>query len=147
MRPPLALFVLALALACGNDIEPREPTGTGLSPDSFRVVLTELALARVEALPDTQAWIVRRGAILERHGLEAGDLREFVDAWGSHDELMESIYRELGSAIDSVARERAESEEAPGIGSGAFPDAEEAARSAARAGEAVDTIRQDGEAE
>lgn len=106
MRTLFATLVLAATLACGTDVDPPEPTAAALGPDSFRAVLVELSLARVAALPDTQAWRTRRAAILERHGLDGADLREFVEAYGRQDELMEAIYRDLGAALDSVARSR-----------------------------------------
>lgn len=134
MRTLLALLALPLLLACGNDVAPPEPAGGGVPPDTFRAVLVELALARVAALPDTQAWHTRREAILDRHGLDARAMRNFVEAYGTHDEVMESIYRELGSALDSVARRSAAGDTA---GASVFPSAEDAARSAGRAGEAV----------
>ncbi|MBW3661328.1 MAG: hypothetical protein KY397_06825 [Gemmatimonadetes bacterium] len=111
-----ALAALLLLGACGSDVDPPEPTGTSLRPDSFRRVLVELTVARLEALPDTQAWEERRGEILERYGVTAGDLRAFVEAWGRNDEVMEGIYRSVGAAIDSVANARS-----PGEGAEPFP--------------------------
>lgn len=131
--PPVALLLVLFA-ACGEEVEPPPPGDTAMGPDAYRSVLVELAVGRVEALPDTQAWLERRRAILARHGVSAEDLRGFVDAYGRDDDVMRSLYRDLGAALDSVAAAAP-----PGQGAGRFPSAEDAARAAARAGEAVDT--------
>lgn len=134
--PLLCALLLAAVVACGSEVEPSKPSVATMPRDSFRTVIIELATSRIEALPDTQAWIERRREILDRHGVSAGDLQRFVDAYGHHDEMMESIYRELGAVLDSIAATRS-----PAEGADRFPSAEDAARAAARAGEAVDTTR------
>lgn len=123
-------LLLVLSAACGREVEPPPAGDTSVDRATYRAVLVELATARVEALPDTQAWIENRRAILARHGVSAEDLRAFVDAYGRHDDVMRSIYRDLGAAMDSVAAARP-----PGEDADRFPSGEDAARAAARAGE------------
>ncbi|MDX1662102.1 MAG: hypothetical protein R3326_09965 [Gemmatimonadota bacterium] len=130
----IAPLLVGALFACGSEVEPPEPTARTIPSDSFRAVIVELAVDRIEVLPDTQAWNRRRRAILDRHGLSPADLRGFVDAYARNDEVMESIYRDLDTTLDSIAESRP-----PGEGADRFPSAEDAARAAARAGEAVDT--------
>ncbi len=134
--PPWCPLLLAAVVACGNEVEPSKPSVAAIPSDSFQAVIVELATSRIDALPDTQAWIERRREVLDRHGVSAEDLQTFVTAYGGHDEVMESIYRELGAALDSIEAARS-----PGEGADRFPSAEDAARAAARAGEAVDSAR------
>lgn len=134
--PLLCPLLLAAVVACGNEVEPSQPSIATIPSDSFQAVIIELATSRIEALPDTQAWIERRREVLDRHGVSAEDLQAFVEAYGGHDEVMEPIYRKLGATLDSIEATRS-----PGEGADRFPSAEEAARSAARAGEAIDSAR------
>lgn len=108
MRPLFApFFALAvLAAACGEDVEAPAPDRPTIPTATFARVIEELAIARVETLPDTAAYRGRRSEILERHGLSAEDLRRFVAEHGRNDDLMAPIYREMGGRLDTLFQER-----------------------------------------
>ena len=103
MRTLLVLLALAPLLSgCERNAPPPE-TAT-IPPATFARVLAELSEARVEILPDTVAYRRRRAEILERAGVTAADLREFVARRGGDADLMSEIYERVGARLDSTAQ-------------------------------------------
>lgn len=99
---PALLILALLAAGCGRDAPP--PGQAGIPAATFTEVLAQLSVARVELLPDTAAYQARRAGILERAGVTADDLRDFVDRHGGDADLMSEIYDRVGARIDSAAQ-------------------------------------------
>ncbi|MGH7557400.1 MAG: hypothetical protein ACREMD_06425 [Gemmatimonadota bacterium] len=100
----ISLLVLVGGLAtCGRDA-PREPSPATIDPATFAAVLGELAVARIEALPDTTLYRQRRSEILRRAGVTEQELRVFAAARGGDPELMSDLYERVGARIDSHAQ-------------------------------------------
>ncbi len=104
MRKPILLLLLIGILAdCARDT-PQEPASTTIDPATFAEVLSELTVARIEALPDTALYRQRRSEILRRAGVTERDLREFAAARGGDSDLMSEVYERMGASIDSSAQ-------------------------------------------
>ncbi|MGH7570404.1 MAG: hypothetical protein ACREMK_00985 [Gemmatimonadota bacterium] len=104
MHTTISLLALVGVLAtCGRGA-PQEPSPTTIDPATFAAVLGELAVARIEALPDTTLYRQRRSEILERAGVTEQDLREFAAARGGDPDVMSEVYERVGASIDSHAQ-------------------------------------------
>jgi hypothetical protein len=95
-------FLLLVALACGRDVDPPRPEATTMDPATFAAVVAELAAARAQLLPDTQAYRARRDAILARHRVSAGQLEEFGASFGGNEEVLSRVYGEVEARIDTL---------------------------------------------
>ncbi len=103
MRNLLVLLALGLLVpGCERNTPP--PEAATIPPATFARILAELSEARVEILPDTVVYRRRRAEILERTGVTAADLREFVARRGGDADLMSEIYRRVGARLDSTAQ-------------------------------------------
>jgi hypothetical protein len=100
--PRPALVLLALAIACGRDVDPPRPDSPTIPPEAFAVVVTELATARSELLPDTTAYRARRDAILARHGVTADQLRAFAESYGGNEDVVSAIYKKVAARIEAT---------------------------------------------
>ena len=90
MRTLLVLLALGpLFSGCERNAPP--PEAATIPPATFARVLAELSEARVEILPDTVAYRRRRAEILDRAGVTAADLREFVARRGGDADLLWEI--------------------------------------------------------
>lgn len=96
------LTLLAALVACGRDA-PRSPQGT-LDPVTFARVIGELAVTRIETLPDTASYRLQRAEILRRAGLTEEDLRGFAATSGGDPDLMREVYEQIGARVDSHAQ-------------------------------------------
>lgn len=97
------LALLAIPVACGRDV-PQEPSPSTIDPATFARVLSELAVTRLETLPDTTSYAVQRAEILRRWGVTESDLRDFAAARGGDPDLMSDVYERVGAGIDSHAQ-------------------------------------------
>ncbi len=104
MRTVVSLLaILATLAACGRHA-PQEPSSPTIDPATFAGVLSELALTRIEALPDTASYRRQRAEILRRAGVTEDDLREFAAARGGDPDLMSEVYERVGARSDSHAQ-------------------------------------------
>ncbi|MDX1622479.1 MAG: hypothetical protein R3199_00650 [Gemmatimonadota bacterium] len=117
----LALVLLVGTIGCRRDVGAPEPSRETISTERFAEVLSDLVLLRIEALPDTQAYRLRRDTLLERHGVTREDLVEFAEVHGRDDETMAAVYRRLGARLDTISEIRRDS-----ITESFFPSGEEA---------------------
>ena len=67
-------------------------------------VMGELAVARIEALPDSASYRQRRAEILRRAGVTEEDLRRFAAVRGSDPDLVREVYERIGARVDSHAQ-------------------------------------------
>lgn len=96
-------MLVGLLADCGRDT-PQEPSTTTIHAATFATVLSELAVARIEVLPDTALYRQRRSEILRRAGVTDEDLRQFAAARGGNADLMSEVYERMGASIDSSAQ-------------------------------------------
>ena len=73
-----------------------------MDPATFAAVVAELAAARAQLLPDTQAYRLQRDAILARHSISAGQLEEFGASFGGNEEVLSRVYEEVEAEIDTL---------------------------------------------
>jgi hypothetical protein len=98
-----AWVALAAAVAaCGRDVDPPAPSGETITPRAFAAVVTELAIARAQLLPDTAAYRARMAQILAMHRVTADEVRAFAQGYAGNEDVLQPVYEFEGAAIDSL---------------------------------------------
>lgn len=97
------LTLIAVLAACDRNAPPEVAPGT-LDPVVFADVMGELAVARIEALPDSASYRQRRAEILRSAGVTEEDLRRFAAVRGSDPDLVRDVYERIGARVDSHAQ-------------------------------------------
>lgn len=104
MRPLLSLLTLLAGFAACGRQGPPEPVPGTVDPAIFARVMGELAVARIEALPDTASYRLQRAEILRQAGVTEEDLRQFAALRGNDPDLMRIVYDRIGARVDSHAQ-------------------------------------------
>lgn len=96
------IALAAVLAACGRDVDPPEPSGDTITPRVFAAVVTELAIARAQILPDTAAYRARVTQILAMHQVTADEVRAFARGYAGNEDVLQPVYEFEGAAIDSL---------------------------------------------
>ena len=96
------LAALAVASACSEELAPPEPDRPTIDAGRFTSAMSDLAVARIEILPDSAAYRTRAAEILNAHGISEEDLRTFADVHGQNDDLMSGAYARIEARLDSL---------------------------------------------
>lgn len=100
MRARFFLLLALLAGGCGRDVAAPGRDPATIPPATFAQVVAELSAARIEALPDTAAYALRRREILDRAGVTAADLARFATARGADADVMAAVYGRVEARLE-----------------------------------------------
>ena len=102
LLPRALLAALACAWACSEELPPPEPDRPTIDERTFTATLSDLAVARIQLLPDTAAYTRRAEEILREHGVSEDDVRTFAAVRGQNDDLMTRAYARVSARLDTL---------------------------------------------